>query len=762
MIKYNYSIYQKIGKRLVLCLSLFGMQTQVFYGLNYNHKANKIETIITSTAQPNMISGVIEDNLHLTEIMGSISKFYGGTEKNDANSLVSPTLSLSAIDFSNVRIVTNVNPSTSESFTITGSNLTADATIVINTTDWELSTDNSTFFPTLNLARSGNNLTGQPVTIYVRLKSGLTLGNKTALLTASSTDATNQTITLNGKIINEAPALSRTNMMNFDGTTLNQAVSVSSNVSNGLTKMSVETWVKIGSWRDYGGIISKGTTYGSRWFILQGATAAGSANDIIIGIENNNTTGQSWAYTNTDVIPTNQWTHIAMVFDGTENTNATKLKCYINGMLQSLIFPNLNIPNSIVTNPSTLFFGNDGIGNLTYGSFDEIRIWNTARTQNQIRENMHLTSSGFEADLLAYYQFNETSGNAVDAVAGNNGTLINAPTRTPSEVAVATGTSSRMNIVTGLNTFVNSNLAINFTAPTPTDEFVAYQLRGNPINSVNALNQGTNTSTCYWIVRQFGAGSVAYNGMNFTLPSSNTISTTDVATPSNLKLYKRPDNSAAVFPAFFAQATSANNSTKVIQFTGFTSQTSFSQFEIGSTSSPLPMTLLSFEGKRKDNDNVNLTWKTATEINNKGFEIETSKNAIDFTKIAFSDGFGHSNTIKNYTLDTKNNEDSYYRLKQIDFNGSFSYSNVIFIKAGETEINIYPIPTTDNLTIELNNWKNGDINAFELQDLQGKLLLKDIFKGNKTTIDLAHLSKGLYLLHITQNNKKIVRKIVIQ
>ncbi|TAG85046.1 MAG: T9SS C-terminal target domain-containing protein, partial [Bacteroidetes bacterium] len=308
----------------------------------------------------------------------------------------------------------------------------------------------------------------------------------------------------------------------------------------------------------------------------------------------------------------------------------------------------------------------------------------------------------------------------------------------------------------GANNFTNANVSINFTTA-PAAEFVAYQLRGNPFNGVNALNAGTNTSSCYWIVRQFGAGSVAYSQMNFTLPASNTISTTDQSNPSNLKLYKRPDNSTAAFGASIANASSANNGTKLIQFTGLT-ETSFSQFEIGSTSSPLPITLLEFRGERRESSKVLLEWKTATELNNKGFEIETSENGLLFTKIAFVDGAGNSNIIKNYSLNIQNNNDTYYRLKQIDFNGEFSYSNIIFIKGSEHIVSIYPNPSNEIINIKTS--KEGFV--YEIFTLQGNSLIKNNEISNVTTVNIKSLPKGIYFVHIIQNNKRVVRKIVVE
>ncbi|TAG39387.1 MAG: LamG domain-containing protein [Cytophagia bacterium] len=517
--------------------------------------------------------------------------------------------------------------------------------------------------------------------IVTYTSTGLGTDNATITVNNNDSDEAVYDFAITGKQINALPTGVRGNTGNFSGV-INQCMQTSNSFSIGSNDFTINLWVNPRNTQvGYANILNFQHTVGSSMVIQQNASAT---NQYYLAFASS--VGTFNLSTNI-TLTSNQWQHLCYVKSG------TNLIAYLNGMQIGTV----TVPNSVYYTPQKLELGGDTQAGRPYnGLIDEVQIWNTVRTQAQIRESMHLTLSGTEAGLVSYYQFNETTGNVIDVVAGNNGALQNGATRISSDVAVAQGTAQRITPSVGLNTFTNANVAINFTTA-PADEFVAYQLRGNSFNGVNALNVGTNTTSCYWIVRQFGAGGVAYNGMNFTLPSNNTISTSDVTTPSNLKLYKRPDNVTTAFPASFASGTSANNTTRVIEFTGFASQTSFSQFEIGSTSSPLPITLLSFEGKRTNENNVLLQWKTATELNNKGFEIESSKNSTSFTKIAFVDGAGNSTNIRNYQFNVQNSDDTYYRLKQIDFDGSFSYSSIIFVKGIENIVNVYPNPTTENI-----------------------------------------------------------------
>ncbi|MCU0447321.1 MAG: choice-of-anchor D domain-containing protein [Microscillaceae bacterium] len=583
---------------------------------------------------------------------------------------------------------------------------------------------------------------GGSATFTVTLNSATT-GTKNATITINNDDSNEAAydFAITGNIIN-TPSAVRGNMMSFNGSNQSVQVANNTNLNSYATtgEITIEYWAYARDITTVQDILAKRPAANNGGFVIE--TNAGLTTHFI-------NTNAGWRAVEF-AYDLNQWMHIAMV--GKASTG--ELIVYKNGVPAgtslSGAFTSFNATSAVLRMGRDSEATNARFWN---GNLDEVRIWNTARTQAQIRESMHLTLSGTESGLVAYYQFNETTGNAVDAIADNNGTLQNGVSRVPSDVAVAQGTSQRITPSLGLNNFAAANVAVNFTTA-PANEFVAYQLRGNPVNGVSQLNVGTNTASCYWVIRQFGTGSVAYNGMNFTLPSSNTISAADVTAPSNLKLYKRPDNSTAAFPAFFASGTSANNTTKVIQFTGFTSQTSFSQFEIGSTSSPLPITLLSFEAKRTNENTVLLNWKTATEIDNKGFEIEQSIDNQAFNKIGFVDGAGNSSSIRNYQFSIRNSETAYYRLKQVDFDGKFNYSPQRYVKGDEVNnFVVYPNPAITNLTLELNGKQtSNELVNLRVYNAQGK----QIWTRSSTLTEMQAIlnthfetwKAGLYLIQI--------------
>lgn len=103
----------------------------------------------------------------------------------------------------------------------------------------------------------------------------------------------------------------------------------------------------------------------------------------------------------------------------------------------------------------------------------------------------------------------------------------------------------------------------------------------------------------------------------------------------------------------------------------------------------LPVELSLFTGNC-NSDKIKLKWTTESETNNDYFEIQFSKDGNNFEKIATVDGIGNSNTTKNYELDIDNRlfETGYFRLKQLDFDGEFEYSNIIYVNCNNDEPNV--------------------------------------------------------------------------
>ncbi len=172
----------------------------------------------------------------------------------------------------------------------------------------------------------------------------------------------------------------------------------------------------------------------------------------------------------------------------------------------------------------------------------------------------------------------------------------------------------------------------------------------------------------------------------------------------------------------------------------------------------LPITLTDFQAKI-ENKSTLLTWQTATETNNAGFEIQRSTDAINWEKIAWQDGQGTTTTAHTYTYRDKNPlfDISYYRLKQVDFDGAFEYTDVVQVSYEGRDISIYPNPVENMLHIGDLNGEN--IQQMSIYDQTGRAVHTNQIPGN--TIDVSTLSPGMYILKITVKGEVFCRKFIV-
>jgi hypothetical protein len=180
--------------------------------------------------------------------------------------------------------------------------------------------------------------------------------------------------------------------------------------------------------------------------------------------------------------------------------------------------------------------------------------------------------------------------------------------------------------------------------------------------------------------------------------------------------------------------------------------TSLSPFAVAGENGgdPLPIELLAFNGELIKN-NSRLTWTTASEHNNYGFVIERSENAIDFDSINFMPAKYNNQSGGDYELFDYNafseekSQILYYRLLQLDYGGSYSFSNIISLRKNTLEHNellVWPNPAKDIIHIKLGDNK---INSCQVYDMQGNLVL---YPKGKTLhkLDISGLENGSYLL----------------
>lgn len=164
----------------------------------------------------------------------------------------------------------------------------------------------------------------------------------------------------------------------------------------------------------------------------------------------------------------------------------------------------------------------------------------------------------------------------------------------------------------------------------------------------------------------------------------------------------------------------------------------------------LPVTFV-FVQARKVAEGNKLSWQTASEINNKGFEIERSTDGRLFTSIGYMAGNGDTQHLKNYSFtDTQPMPDCYYRLKQWDWDGSFQYSKIVAVIADHAMAVAYPNPAGDFVFIR--NATN--YSPVSIKNVQGFSVSESRLMPDKP-IDTKSLSNGLYMISVGDKTLKV-------
>lgn len=171
---------------------------------------------------------------------------------------------------------------------------------------------------------------------------------------------------------------------------------------------------------------------------------------------------------------------------------------------------------------------------------------------------------------------------------------------------------------------------------------------------------------------------------------------------------------------------------------------------------PLPVQLTSFVGRYAGGKSI-LNWQTSQEVNSNEFELLRSFDGENFVKVASIKSVGNSNKINNYSYqDNINNNLSsnvFYRLKQIDIDGKYTFSSIVKIKLNfKSNLTIFPNPFTNNFTVAFEAVKTTTANL-KIQDANGKLLYSttiNVIKGNNAVSmnKLPHLAIGVYYVSI--------------
>lgn len=225
-----------------------------------------------------------------------------------------------------------------------------------------------------------------------------------------------------------------------------------------------------------------------------------------------------------------------------------------------------------------------------------------------------------------------------------------------------------------------------------------------------------------------------------------------------------------------------NNGNNTSFFSGFDANGRYIQFTVPGFSefwlhgnsntnvSPLPIVLTDFDADCAG-ENIDVKWTTATEINNAFFVISRSADAITWETVEVVAGAGNSNQERNYSIvDTRPlTGTSYYRLHQVDLDGTIEYFDPISISCSgknAPEISIYPNPVDEQFTVSVitdNDEKDILINIY---DITGKVVItrniQILQNASEIVFDINGLSSGTYFVKILMADKEVVQKIILR
>jgi len=490
------------------------------------------------------------------------------------------------------------------------------------------------------------------------------------------------------------------------------------------------------------------------------------------------------------------WHHVAWVDDN----GVTSL--YIDGILDETPFSDYTRSALTLNRSSVAAVVRTGtLGGIRFplwGAVDELRLWNTARTQDQIRDNMCRKLTGFEPNLVAYYRFDASSGTILSDLTGHNntGTLVNMETND-----WITSSASLGDVSTYVYTTSWSEETINLVHPNG-DDFTISSITGttSPEGAyVYYVNEPPNITTPpsgytkidplrYWGVRVVRGTGISYTvEYNYEGHPGIGDETAQVA----LRLASR--DSAAVI-SWNDTGTLPNTTNNTLTSTGRLSRRAEYILGTTSTDNSLPVELATLTAHLESNG-ILLEWKTYSEVNNEGFEvwraIDTDQ---DFQLLASYEttpelqGAGNSNTTHQYLyLDQEVTAGHvyYYQLWDVSFDGSRQSHGPVSVSVNEPVVfnedyllfQNYPNPFNPftNIRFQINNIVSGYGGKIPVQlyifDPLGRRI-KTLIDDNLTVGDYAlswdgtdnesrKVASGSYVYLLQVGDQRISRKLIL-
>jgi hypothetical protein len=424
-----------------------------------------------------------------------------------------------------------------------------------------------------------------------------------------------------------------------------------------------------------------------------------------------------------------------VTFNGTsQNLTGSSITTFYNNTLSSTTTVTLgisaqvnnvlNLAGVLSLSSNTITINNSSTGAISYSTGYIISETNSAINTSVVAWNMGTTTGAFVfpfgvAGTQIPFTFSKTSTGAASVQASTRATA--ASDNTPWAGSSDAGTVAA---VTNMNDIAGNNISTSSTIDRWWDIYSA-----SPVTAdITFSYQGSENTTTANPSGTFQAQH--WNGTSWDIPvGSGTGITSGVGTVA------------------------------------VTGASTFSPWVLSAAVIVLPIKLLNFTALVKNNQVV-LNWSTASEINNKLFTIEKSADGISYDEVAQVKGAGNSESVKQYTAFDNNPRDGigYYRLKQTDFNGNYTYSSAVEINytASQALVSVYPNPASTNLFVNISS--GYDNASLKFTDALGReVLLQSIHSTGIYSINTTSLLPGIYYVLVDDGAGNLNKtKIIIQ
>lgn len=682
----------------------------------------------------------------------------------------SPTLTLSVATLSGFTTTTDA-VSASQTVNISGVNLTNDIIVSPVTTNFEVSLSALSGYGSSVTIPFGSG-TVPATLIYVRIKLGATAGSISESIIFTSTGATSQTLTASGLVTTNyyydgsgslADVTNWGTATNGTGTNPTDFITLAGQLFNIRNTASVATtaaWTVAGTGSKI--IVGDASVAGVTLTVASGfaitttspavldiTTASSGANSVIL---QDAVTTPSFG-----TLSASSEVHYQATFS--TGTTRTFGKLFVDGSGTTTTFTGTPIVQTslFVASGTTMATGNLSGNYLTINSGASVTINGTFQTQKSVglvSSSVTTPGSGFAtiqfigtenltlgtASSLVFNRASSGTAQTIDARTDYKNLTINGLDNNKTFAAGSLGISGALTIgMTVTATTGTSNLVV--VSPLTLAQNSTIAIGTTVGTAVQTLNFADNSGTP-WIVGK----TLTITGWAGTQGASGTVA----------KIFFG-STSAALTTQQLSQIAfniSSINYTAAILSTG----------EIVPTNTVLPVSLLSFTGKKESNG-VQLKWATASESNNMRFDILRAGTDRTFKKIGEVNGNGNSNAPLYYTFNDTNplKGMNYYQLKQIDFDGKTQeYGPVaVSVNFNSESLQISSQPNQSEVLVFLNSniSKAIEINIY---DLAGRNIINQKTNAdagiNTFKLPAAVLNKGIHILKITSVDGTLIKK----